>query len=41
MSNYSLDDIYKLVYKSNKDNKLIIMDTIKKILLERARNVID
>ena len=34
MSNYSLDDIYKLVHKSNKDNKLIIMDTIKKILIE-------
>ena len=34
MSNYSLDEIYKLVYKSNKDNKLIIMDTIKKILIE-------
>lgn len=34
MSNYSLDEITKLVYKSNKDNKSIIMDTIKQILIE-------
>lgn len=34
MSDYSLDEIYKLVYKSNSDNKLIIINTIKEILEE-------
>lgn len=34
MSNYSLDEITKLVYKSNNDNKSIIIDTIKQILIE-------
>lgn len=34
MSNYSLDEITKLVYKSNDKNKSIIMDTIKQILIE-------
>lgn len=34
MSKYSLDEIAKLVYKSNDDNKLIIINTIKNILVE-------
>jgi predicted RNA-binding Zn-ribbon protein involved in translation (DUF1610 family) len=34
MSNYTLDEITKLVHKSNENNKSVIMDTIKQILIE-------
>lgn len=34
MSNYSLDEIKKLVYKSNEKNKSVIINTIKQILIE-------
>ena len=34
MSNYTLDEITKLVHKSNENNKSVITDTIKQILIE-------